>query len=215
MSLVSTILTGVGSRLFSESDKSISSTSEPTITECIQWLNEASLWMIGICAERKSELGRTTGSITTEDGKDAYTDFASDMYAPYEFGWIEKTSSRVKIILTTEEALLDYSPNSDAEAEPDKFYINGSNNVVLLQTPDTVYTVKIPYWQIPTALTVDSDTVPFFGIFDNLYIETIVLRAQNREEYDLAFELKWHSFIKQRVERVIELRKNMNIRVEV
>jgi len=124
-----------------------------------------------------------------------------------------KTSSRTKITLTTEEATLGYSPNANSEAEPDRFYVNGSNEVVFLQTPNTAYTVKIPYWQIPTALTVVGSTVPFYGLFDNLYIEAVVLRAQNRDEYDLAFELKWHSFIKERAERMIEIRKGMNERV--
>ena len=214
MALVSTILTGVAARLFSDG-KPLSDTTEPTTTDCIQWLNETSLWLIGICAERKSELGRTTGEITTVDGTAAYDDFQADLYAPYEFGWIVKTGARNRINLTTEEGIIDYSPNATAEAEPDKYYINGSNEVVFLQTPDAVYTIQIPYWKIPTVLTATTDTVPFYGIFDNLYTEAITLRAQNRDEYDLAFELKWHSFIKQRAERVIEIRKNMNVRVEV
>jgi len=212
MSLVSTILTGVADRVF-DGNKEISATTEPTTTDCIQWLNETTLWILGICAERKSELGRTTGTITTIDETAAYNDFASDMYAPYGFGWIEKTSSRSEIKLTTEEATLDYNPN--LEAEPDQFYVNGSNEVVFLQTPNAAYTVKIPYWQIPTALTAVGNTVPFYGIFDNLYIESIVLRAQNRNEYDLAFELKWQTFLKTRAERVIEIRKGMNVRVGV
>ncbi len=212
MSLVSTILTGVAGRLFSDGS-AISATTEPTITECIQWLNETSSWLVAMCAERKSELGRTTGTITTIDGTAAYTDFASDMYAPYEFGWIVKTSSKIKITLTTEEATLEYSPS--LEAQPDKFYVNGSNEVVLLQTPDAIYTIKIPYWQIPTLLTAVGDTVPFYGIFDNLYIESVVLRAQNRDEYDLAFELKWQTFLRIRAERVIEMRKGLNVRVMV
>ncbi len=214
MSLVSTILTGVAGRLFSDAS-AISATTEPNTTECILWLNETSLWILGICAERKSELGRTTGTITTVDGTAAYNDFASDMYAPYKSGWIEKTSSRIEITLTTEEATLDYSPNADAETQPDKFYVNGSNEVVLLQTPDAIYTIKIPYWQIPTPLTAVGNTVPFYGIFDNLYIESIVLRGQNRDEYDLAFELKWQTFLRIRAERVIEMRKGLNVRVGV
>lgn len=284
MSLVSTILTGAADRIFSDG-KAISTTTEPTEPECIQWLNETSSWILAICAERKSELGRTTGTITTiaatitaatkanpcsitstahglvtgdevlikdvlgmtelndtwytitrtsanaytldstdsssyttytsagTASQEKYDDFSSDLYAPYEFGWIEKTSSRAKIYLTIEEARLNYSPSG--RSQPDKFYVDGSNNVIFLSTPDDAYTVKIPYWQIPTTLTLTTETVPFYGIFDNLYIEAIALRGQNRDEYDLAFELKWQTFLITRAERVIEMRKGMNVRVGV
>lgn len=205
---VQTILTAVGYRVIG--GKTISATTDPNITECIQWLNETTLWMLGICAENKSELGRTTGTITTVDGTAAYSGFASDMYAPYEFGWVLKTNSKDKITLTTEEETLEYSPASSAEQQPDQFYVNGSNEIVLLQTPGAIYTVKIPYWQIPTAMSVVGSTVPFYGVFDNLYIESLALRMQNRDEYDLSFELKWFGFLQDKARRVIELRKGLN-----
>jgi len=209
MSTVASILTAVGYRLFSDGT-SIDTTSEPSQAECIQWINETTLWITGICAANGSELGRTTGSITTADGTASYSDL-SDMYIPYEKGWIVKTYSRDEIVLTTELDSINYDPSD--ENEPEKYYIDGSNNVVFLPTPDDTYTVKIPYWAVPTALTLTTDTMPFNGIFDNQYIEALVLRAQNRDEYDLSFELKWFGFLQDQIRQAIELRKNINVSV--
>jgi len=205
MATVGTILTAVGYR----TNLTISTTSDPTTATCIQWLNETALWLTGVLAEEKSELGRTLGSITTADGTAAYTGLAT-MYAPYDFGWIVKTNSRDKILLTTEEKSLEFSPSTSDENEPTHFYVDGANQVVFLPTPDAIYTVKIPYWPLPTAMTATSSTVPFLGIFDNLFIEALALRIQNRDEYDLSFELKWFSFLTDKARRVVEMRKGRN-----
>ena len=62
MSTVAELLTAVGYRF---TRLTISSTSNPTTNETIAWLNEYIRWLLGICAEEKSELGRTVGTITT------------------------------------------------------------------------------------------------------------------------------------------------------
>jgi len=210
---VANILTAVGYRLFTDPAQTIATSSHPSQAECIQWLNEDIKWLLGICAEEGSELGRTTGSITTTASTASYNDFIADLYTPAPSGWVLKTNSRNRIKLVTEEASLDYNPATTSE--PEAFYIDGSNNVIFLNTPDDTYTVKIPYWQIQTALTITTNTVPFLGLFDNLLIETMVIRAQNREEYDLSLEMKWMSFLTDKARRVIQMRKNPNIEVTV
>jgi hypothetical protein len=202
MSTVANILSAVGYR----TNLTISTTSDPTTATCIQWLNETIQWLTGFCAEERSELGRTLGGITTVNGTASYTTL-STMYAPYDFGWIVKTNSRDRIDLTTEDAVLDFNPAATDKNQPTHFYIDGSNNVVFLPTPDDAYTVKIPYWPIPTALTTTANTVPFMGLFDNVITESLVLKIQNRDEYDLSFELKWFQFLKEQARRVIIMRK--------
>ena len=287
MSLVSSILTQVGYRL--GSDKTLSTTSDPSSTTVIQWLNETALWLTGICAENESDLGRTIGSITTIHAditgataaancaitavahglmasgtaevviKDvlgmtelndteftatyvsadsvtlgvastlytAYTSaghimkrkfstLATTLYCPARLvdkngtpysGWIVKDHSRDYLTLTTESALGEYDP---VEAtEPDEYYVDGSNNICFPSYPDDAYTVKIPYYTLPTALTTTTDTMPFLGLFDNVFVEAAVVRAQNRDEYELGMEMKWLSFLDERARRVIAMRKKM------
>ena len=136
--------------------------------------------------------------------KAAYSDF-STMYVPSKTGWIMKTNSRNEIQLCVEEDSIEYSPSSISE--PAFFYVDGSNNVVFLDTPDGAYTVKVPYWALPTAMSDGDSTVPFLGIFDNLFIEALVMRMQNRDEYDLSFEYKWFKFISEKARRAISMRK--------
>jgi hypothetical protein len=73
--------------------------------------------------------------------------------------------------------------------------------------------VKIPYWTLPTVLTATGDTVPFLGLMDNVFIEALSLRYFERDEYDASYELKWQSFLLERIRRVIEMRKKMTSRV--
>lgn len=146
----------------------------------------------------------TSGGYIT---KRKYSDLASYMYAPAQEGWIVNAHDRSEVKLRSEDCLLEYDP---VEAtEPDEFYVDGANNICFPSYPDDVYTVKIPYWQIPTALTATTDTFPFLGLLDNVAIEAVVMRAQNRDEYDLEFEQQWNSFLLDRVIKVIEMRKNM------
>lgn len=206
MSTVATLFTAIGGRV----GYTISSTSSSTETQCIQFLNEALEWITGILAEEKSEIGRTLGSITTVADTASYSDL-SGMYATSDIGWILKTYERVEIKLTTEESSLDYNP--DDTDEPCEFYVDGSNNIVFLPTPDDAYTIKIPYWAMPTNLTATTDTVPFNGLFDNLLIEFLTMRMQNKDEYDLDFEYKWLQFLLTQARRLISMRKGRTVGV--
>lgn len=141
------------------------------------------------------------GSIT----KRKFSDLASYIYAPAGDGWIVDDYSRNVLKLRPEMALGEFNPVD--YGEPDAYYIDGSNNVCFFTYPDDAYTVKIPYYQIPTILTATTDTVPFMGLMNNVFIEACVIRAQNRDEYDLSYENKWQSFLLDRVVKVIEMRK--------
>ena len=282
MSLVSTILSGVGYRI--GGGITISATSDPTITVCLQWMNEIALWITGLCAENDSDLGKTIGTITTlhplitaaskaspcsvtsashglmtsgtaevviKDvagmtelndteytatyssanavtlgidssayttytsggylSKRKYSNLAATMYAPAQEGWIVDDRTRNPLKLRSEKALVEYDPVE--ASEPSEFYVDGSNNVCFFVYPDAAYTVKIPYWQLPTALTATTDTVPFLGLMDNVFIEAVALRYFDRDEYDTTISLKWQSFLLERVKRVIEMRKRMITRV--
>lgn len=284
MSTVATIISAVGYRL--SGGITVSTTSDPSLAMFYQWLNEISLWIIGICAEQNSDLGRTLGTITTiaaditaatkaipceitaashglmSSGtaevlikdvsgmtdlndteytatyvsgnavtlgidssaystytsggyitKRKYSNLATTLYTPAQQGWIVKDGSRQPIDLKSENSLMDYSPTE--ASEPADFYVDGSNNICFPAYPDDVYTIKIPYWSLPTAITSTADTMPFLGLMDNVFIEAATIRAQNRDEYDLSFELKWQSFLLDRVRNVIAMRKRTRISVGV
>ena len=143
--------------------------------------------------------------------KRKFSTLATTLLVPAQEGWIVRGHSRDKIKLIAEESLIDYDPVETIV--PTEFYVDGSNNICFPSYPDDVYTVKIPYWQIPTALTTTTDTVPFLGLMDNVLIEAVTIRAQNRDEYDTTFELKWMSYLNDGVRKVIAMRKNMGVKV--
>lgn len=286
MATVANLITAIGYGL----NRTINTTSEPTTAECIQWVNQTLDWIIAVCAEMGSELGRTTGSITTikvtitaatqadpcqitaadhglatndiatiagvvgmtdindldftatyvdddnftigvsssaysawSSGGYVYTatydDLASDFYAPHVMadrdgevfcGWIEKASERIPLKLTTEKSKIDYTPG--LINEPEAFYIDSSNNVVFLQTPNAALTIKIPYYQTQTVSTTGT-TVPFYGVFDSLIIESLVTKYLYRAREDAGIEWNWFSFVKKRAERIIKLRRRMPVRI--
>ena len=218
MTTVANVLTRVGYRLFSDGTE-IGSTSEPSETECIQWVNEVCEELLTVCIENKTEIGRTLGSITLADGTASYDDLDDVLFAPVimrgldgeQFsGWILKTNVRNPLTLGIEADLIDQDPA--LESEPTAFYIDGSNNVIFMPTPDATYTAKIPYYPYHTALTATTDTVPFLKVFDNVITESVTMRAQNRDEYDLAFELKWFSYIRKQARKIIAMRRNETVR---
>jgi len=219
MTTVANILTWVGYRIFPDGT-AISSSTEPSQTECIQWINEACEELLTVCVENATEIARTTASITLADGTASYSDLASLLLAPVIMqdkngdtfsGWIEKTNTRNPIKLTTEAGSIDYNPST--ESEPDEFYIDGSNNLIFLPTPDDTYTAKIPYYAYHTTLTLTTDTVPYKQIFDSVIVESVAMRAQNRDEYDLSFELKWFSYIRKQARKMLAIRKNPTVTI--
>jgi hypothetical protein len=218
MSTVANILTAVGYRLFSNSTP-IEATSEPSSTECVQWTNEVCQELLTVCIESKTEISRAMATVTLSDGDSDYPEFQNLIFSPVVMydqdgeqfsGWIEKTNVRNPLKLTTESAVIDYDPA--LESEPVEFYLDGSNNLIFLPTPDATYTAKIPYYPYHTTLTATTDTVPFKQIFNNVIIESVTMRAQNREEYDLSFELKWFSYIRGQGRKIIFMRKNETVR---
>ena len=143
--------------------------------------------------------------------KRKFDTLATTICVPAQEGWIVKAHSRDPITLTTENHLVDYDPVETAE--PSEFYVDGSNNICFPSYPDDAYTIKIPYWTIPTALTTTGETMPFLGLMDNVFIEAVTWRAQNRDEYDTVEEKKWMSFLLDRAKRVIEMRKKTSVSV--
>jgi len=288
MSTVADILTAVGYNL----NRTIDANSEPTETECIKWIDQTVDWIVQTCAELGSEIGRTTGTITTmkttitaatqaspcqitaashglatantdvvtiagivgmtehnnvdvtatvvdddnfTTGVDAssytayssggyvytatYDDLASDFYAPVVLvdedsisfsGWIEQSTERTPLHLTTEKKKLEFTPGQIDE--PSEFFLDGSNNMVFLQTPDAAYTIKIPYYQ-KQSITATTDTVPFLGIFDSLIVESVTNKYLYRSREDMGVEWNWFSFIRERATRILKLRKKTAVRI--
>ena len=215
---VANILTWVGYRYFPDDAQSISATSNPSQAECLQWINEVVSELLTVCVEAGTEVARSTASVTLADGTASYNDLAATLLTPYEMldsdgqrfcGWIEKTNVRNPLKLVTQARALDYDPA--LESEPVEFYIDGSNNLIFLPTPDDTYTAKIPYYAVHTILTQTTDTIPYIGIFDNVIVESVTMRAQNRLEYDLSFELKWYSYIRSQARKVLAMRRGETV----
>jgi len=215
---VTNMLTWVGYRL----NVTIGAATEPSQAECIQWINEVVAELLTVCVESGTEIGRSTASVTLADKTASYNDLAATLLAPYEMldgggqrfcGWIEKTNVRNPLKLTTQATAVEYDPA--LESEPVEFYVDGSNNLIFLPTPDATYTAKIPYYAVHTILTAVGNTIPFIGVFDNVIIESVTMRAQNRDEYDLSFELKWFSYIRGQARKIIAMRKGETTKVSV
>jgi hypothetical protein len=231
MTTVANILTNVGYRLFPDGSTAIGTSSEPTQAECIQWINETCEELLTVCIETNSELGRRlpasgggagSAPISLVDGTSQYSDYASYFFSPVIYrenngdqfsGWIEKTRERVPLRLFREEDLINYDPS--LEKEPEGFYVSPINTFVFVPTPDTSYTAIIPYYPYHTTLTATTDTIPFLKVFDHVITEAVVLRAQNREEYDLGFELKWFGHIRAQARKIIMMRKNPKTKISV
>jgi len=223
MTTVANILTNVGYRLFPDGSTTITTTSEPTQAECIQWINETCEELLTVCIELGSEVGRTTpASISLVDGTSSYSDLASSLFSPVIYrdgngeqfsGWIEQTNVRLPLRLINEQNLIDYPPS--LEDIPNGFYIDGSNNLIFVPTPDASYTAKVPYYGYLTALTLTTDTVPFLRVFDHVITESLTMRVQNRDEYELGFELKWFQYIRGQARKILLMRKNPTTRILV
>ena len=215
---VANILTAIGYRVFSDGT-GISSSTEPSETECIRWVNETCEELLTVCIESKTEIGRSLGEITLADGTASYDDLDDVLFSPVimrdsdgeQFsGWILKTNARNPLVLGIEADLIGFDPA--LESEPTSFHIDGSNNVIFRPIPDDEYTAEIPYYPYHTMLTATTDTIPFLRVFDHVITESVTMRAQNREEYDLSFELKWYSYIRKQARKIIAMRKNDTVR---
>jgi hypothetical protein len=137
--------------------------------------------------------------------------FYATLLALSQRGYIQKQYERAEIKLTTEDEAKCYSPT--LIAEPEKYYLDGSNNIVFVPTPNDAFIIRIPYYPIPS-ITAAEDTMPFMGIFDLVVIEAVTIRYQNREEYDVGIELNWLKFLLERARAIIWARKRAGIEVE-
>lgn len=277
MSTVETVIKRVGYRVGS----AISADSNPGYGDVITWIDETVKWISILLAEYGSEIGRTTGTITTSKAtitaitqaasgqvsaashgfsnsdsvliksvvgmtevndlwhtvagstddtftigstsantayssggyvyKAKYSTIASNMYMPCNYAWIHKQYDRVKIDLVTEKETVKYSPSEIGE--PEFFHVDESGNITYFPTPDDDYTIYHPYWSIQTTLNEKDDTMPFNGLLDTIIVDAVVMRALNRKEYDISVELKWFSFINDRIKALAWLRKNKGVSV--
>jgi len=275
MATASDILAGVQSRVFKDG-ATFSTTTVPTQVEALRWLTEDVKTIAGICAQERSELGRTEGSITTRTATisaitqanpgavttsavhglssgdtvliksvsgmtevndyrftatvtsttaftigtntSSYTAYSSEgtvypinyslsnIYGINKFGWIQKSNARDRINLINGLDVVDYSPS--VVSEPEAFYINESGDICFCDTADQAYTIKVPYWAVPTTIDDTTDTVPFKGVFDNLLIESLTMRILNRDEYKLDYELNWYKFLLSEARKIVRMRMN-------
>uniref|UniRef100_A0A6M3K3S6 Putative tail tubular protein n=1 Tax=viral metagenome TaxID=1070528 RepID=A0A6M3K3S6_9ZZZZ len=152
---VTNFLTALGIRL----NKTIDANSDPTATQVYQVIYEITDWILTQCIDLDSEIGSRIESFTLADGTSLYRDIVDDVVATADTGWIVGTYSRDKITLTKEKNKVDYSPHASNEDEPSQFYLDANGNVIFLQTPDTAYTVEIPYWYRPPRIDAVSYTI--------------------------------------------------------
>lgn len=216
MTTVADIITRVGYRVMLDQTAIASTGTTPVTGECIAWINEWTGVLERLCMRYGSEMGRTTGSISAVDGTASYSTI-TDLLAPaimYDkygnpfCGWIEKTSTRVPLQLTTLAERIHYQPGTSNEGEPEKWYLDESSNIIFLPTPDDSYTVYIPYYKIHAALTATTDTMPFDTMFDDTYVQFVTNMALNREEYELKMESAWIEALERQAIQLILTRKN-------
>jgi hypothetical protein len=217
------MLTWVGYRL----GETIEAASEPSQAECIQWVNEVCGELLTTLVSDGAEQGRNTGAITTVDGTSTYTEWddattiLDTLFAPCFWyddngdeysAWVEETTKRTPIKYMERGSWVDIDPS--AEGKPTHYIISPQvGNIWFFPTPDDVYTIQVPYYPYPTILTLTTQTVPYYRIFDNVILESVVMRAQNRDEYDLTFELKWFSYIRSQAKKILYLKRNKKTRI--
>lgn len=206
MTTVANIIDAVEARI----GNAITATSDFNEDQCFLWIDDACEDILKLLVEYDSELGRTIGSITTVDGT-AIDSTLTLILSTAQYGWILKTNERIKIELVSEEKSIDFDPSF--ENEPEYFFLDENNYINFLPTPDDEYTVKIPYWKQHTIITSNGNTVPFHGVFDRVIIETIIIRYQNREEYEVGYEAKWLSYLRNQAKKIILLRKGHRVEI--
>ena len=79
--------------------KTISASGQVTPTMCYGVLNRISDYLVNLCAQHRSRLAKTIGSITTVDGTASYSDFAADIHTPAQSGYVQLTSSKEDVSL--------------------------------------------------------------------------------------------------------------------
>jgi len=186
-------MTALGIRL----SQTINTSSDPSTTKVYQVISETADWITKLCAEYESDLSRKIGTLTLADGTATYRDFCHDMFIPAQAGWIEETYARDRKPLSCQDDIMDYSPDSGAETEPDRYYLGPNGEITFLQTPDDTYTAKIPYYYHQTKITaltytmnnatqanpcvVTTTAAHGFQTGDRTYIESVVGMTQLNE----------------------------------
>ena len=79
---VANMLTWVEYRLFSSSDQTLTTTSEPSQAECLQWINEVCEELLTVCVTTSSEIGRAMATVTLSDGDSDYPEYQNLIFAP-------------------------------------------------------------------------------------------------------------------------------------
>lgn len=268
---VSSLLTRVGYKIFSNPSQTIGASSIPNTNECLAWLNAEARVLAEILAGLNSDVGRNIKRIVTskataiEDitqanpanvtsivahglsaaGGTCYLTGVGGMYQASElsftYTYVDTTNitigvdssaydaytggglivpkpyyndlaalpqtvckfgdkaevildqNRSKMDLVNREAIHNHYPTKTGP--PEEYYVDGNDNIYVLPHPDDNYILMIPYWLYPTTITQVTDSVPFYGHFDDLLAEGIADIYFNREEYDVQFEMAMKNFL--------------------
>lgn len=136
------------SRVSDDIMRTISSTStDPTLAKALRYYNRVIDSIVQICVSQKSEVGRFLAFLSTTDGTAEYTTYKDTIYALDKWGYVLETYAKNEMELISEKDSMGYGFATTQESEPSAYYLNSKNYIVLCPTPDTTYTVKIPYWK--------------------------------------------------------------------
>jgi len=202
LSKVSTIIQYIGDEL--GQGITITSTSRPSTAEIIRRINRTTKTFAKILAQYQSDLSREEGTITTVSGTAEYSDLASDMLTPDDTAYYIDGDSKVPIYKKNYQEIL-YLPTDSAA--PYYFYVTKDNYIGFYPIPDDTYTIKVPYWHIGEEVSSENDDMPFKGMLDDIYVEVIVRRLLNRDEFNVDFESRWLQFVTMNILSTLNLRR--------
>lgn len=85
----------------------------------------------------------------------------------------------------TDEAAKAAYDVADTTGQPERYYLTEDNQIGLLWVPDDSYTINVLYWQPLDLLTATTDTIPWYGIWDNCIRQMMTLACKEILERDV------------------------------
>jgi hypothetical protein len=90
--------------------------------------------------------------------------------------------------MITEQERQWYDPDNSTD-KPEAFYLTEDQKIGFLAISNDSYTAKVWYWTPVTEMTdVATDTLPYYGIWNNFIQELLVLHLKHGQDRDISID---------------------------
>lgn len=124
----------------------------------------------------------TTSNVSTY----AFLGSATDFYVDYGLHYNTLSSPLKKRGL--DEYIANGYNTATTVGTAGSYMINGTTLYLFGDIPNAASTLYLWYYSIPTAFTATTDTMPYNGLFDQVWRQFVSLLLLNRDEYSADFE---------------------------